>query len=136
MVECSDCGEEDWINKVNRGGLFKLSNNTFNLFVCIEKQVQHLLPIYMAKAESDSHTFKETIVKQITQCEDVEWNWTLLSQCIDTESNAIELLEAIVTLWVTIRGHSITATWMEVYKVAMKKTTKKNPALRKTLKKS
>lgn len=137
MADCGD-NEEDflaytkhWIDKVNRGGLFKLSNNTFNFFACIEVQVQRLLPSFMEKAESDSSTFKEAIVKKIAKCEDVEWNWTLLSQCIDTESDAIELLENIVNLWVTVRGHSITAAWLEVHKATQKKA-----ALRKTLQKT
>ena len=111
------CGDNDtddflaytrtWIDKVNRGGLFPLNNDSFRLFVC---EVKHHL--YSA----DSHAFKESIVKHIMQNEDVAWNLTLVSQCIDAESDAIELLEAIVTLWVAVRGFSITATWMTVYK--------------------
>ena len=76
---------------------------------------------------------KRVLSKRIMHNEAVEWNWTLLSQCIDAESDAIELLEAIVTLWVTVRGFSITATWMEVYKSTTKKTNVKNPGLRKGL---
>jgi hypothetical protein len=34
--------------------------------------------------------------------------------------DALELLEEIVTLWVTVRGFAITATWMEIYKAATK----------------
>ena len=45
--------------------------------------------------------------------DDVQWNWTLLSQCIESEDNAIELLCEIVKLWVTIRGFSL-ATWLKV----------------------
>ena len=79
------------------------------------------------------HMLSKRVVKRIMHNEAVEWNWTLLSQCIDAESDAIELLEAIVTLWVTVRGFSITATWMEVYKSTTKKTNVKNPGLRKGL---
>lgn len=57
----------------------------------------------MAKPGADSCVFKESIAKRIMQSEDAEWNWTLLSKCIDAEDDALELLEAIVTLWVTIR---------------------------------
>ena len=142
MAVSSDVDEEDflaytkhWINKVNRGGLFQLNNNAFRFFVSIEKEVQSLLPDYMAKSDGDSSTFKEAIVRCIMHQEDVEWNWTLLSQCIDAECDALELLQEIVTLWVTVRGFAITATWMETYKAATKKTTVKNPGLRKGLKK-
>ena len=124
-----------WINKVNRGGLFQLNNSTFRFFVCIEKEVQLLLPKHMAKSDGDSAVFKESIVKRIMHSEDVGWNWTLLSQCIDEESDAIELLQEIVTLWVTVRGYAITATWMETYKAATKNAITKNPGFRKGLSK-
>ena len=123
------------MDKVNRGGFFPLNDDTFNFFICIEKEVQVVLPSYMAKPTDSSEEYKETVIKQIMNSQDVEWNWTLISQCIDAEEDAIELLQAIVTLWVTIRGFSITATWMEVYK-KQSKTTKKNPGLRKELSRS
>ena len=83
----------------------------------------------MTNAESDKNAFKQMIVKNIAQNEDV------LSQCIDTESDAIELLEDIITLRVIIRGYSVAATWLEIYTAATKNTTKKNPGLHKTLQK-
>ena len=52
----------------------------------------------MTIAESDKNAFKQMIVKNIAQ------NEAVLSQGIDTESDAIELLEDIITLQVTIRG--------------------------------
>ena len=55
-----------------------------------------------------------------------------MSQCVDSE-NAIELLQDIEKLWVTVRGFSITALWMEMYKKESKKLIKKTPALRKGL---
>ena len=60
----------------------------------------------------------------------------LISECIDCEEDAIELLQEVVTLWITVRRFSITATWMETYKKKSKKTTKKTPALRKGLHRS
>ena len=49
--------------------------------------------------------------------DDVQWNWTLLS----------------VKLWVIIRGFSLAATWLEIYKSETRKTVKKTSALRKEL---
>ena len=64
------CGDNDtddilaytktWIDKVNRGGLFPLNNDSFRLFVCIEQEVKHLLPTFKAKSSADSHAFKES----------------------------------------------------------------------------
>ena len=55
----------------------------------------------------------------IVQSQKVQWHWTLVSQCMDSEDEAIQLL---VTLG---NSESITATWMEIYKQEKKETTKK-----------
>ena len=113
--------------------IFPLNDDTFNFFICIEKEVQVLLPSYMAKPTDSSEEYKETVIRQIMNSEDVEWNWTLICQCIDAEEDVIDLLQAIVNPLGHNQGFSITATWMEVYKQQSKKTTKKNPRLRKEL---
>ena len=53
---------EDWIGKVNHGGLFPVNDMTYCFFVAIEKLVRVLLPRYVVKL-SDSHSqFKEEII--------------------------------------------------------------------------
>ena len=47
-----------------------------------------------------------------------------------------QLLREIVTLWVTVRGFSITAMWMEVYKKVCQTITTKRAGLRKELRQS
>jgi len=78
--------------------------------VFTEKEVRVLLPSYVAKSADSKQAFKELVIEQIAHSEDVEWNWTLISQCIDVEDDAIELLRDTITLWVTVRGFSITAS--------------------------
>ena len=48
----------------------------------------------------------------------------MLSVDIPEERNCLELLRHVVTLWLTIRGFSITKAWMEDYKSAVCTTTK------------
>lgn len=62
----------------------------------------------------------------ITKNEDIQFYWAILSQDI----NDPELLGEIIKLWITVRGFSITATWMEVYK---KKEYKKQLGLERVL---
>ena len=123
----------EWIDKVNRGGLFPLNDATYHFFVSVEKEVHVILPTYMTKPADSKDAFKESVIKKVQNSEEVQWNWTLISQCMDAEEDATELLREIVTLWVTIRGFSITAMWMEAYKRESKKSTKKTPGLRKGL---
>ena len=125
-----------WINKVNRGGLFPLNNITYQFFVEIEKQVRFILPSHATKSSGSTDAFKQDVVKKIADNEGVQWHWTLISQCIDSEEDAVELLHQIVLLWVTIRGFSLAATWMEMYKKSNSKTTKQKKSLRRDLKQS
>ena len=75
------------------------------------------------------------MIDKIAQNEEVKWKWTIISQCINSD-DAIELLREIVTLWVTVRGFSITAMWMEVYKKVCQTITTKRAGLRKELRQS
>ena len=134
VSETSDFLEytKEWISKVNRGGLFPLNDMTFLMFVAIEKQVRCLLPGHLLQS-SASDEFQKNVIGKIVSNDDVQWQWTLISQLIDSEEDAVWLLGEIVKLYVTIRGFSIAATWMEVYKKGVKRGTKKTVGLRKQL---
>ena len=67
---------------------------------------------------ANQKNFQLEVVDKVCNSDDVQWHWTLLSTCIDSEDHAIELLWEIATLCITIRGFSIAATWLEVYKLA------------------
>ena len=118
---------KEWIGKVNRGGLFPLNNLAYIFFIAVEKEVNVLLPTYVVKQSSKScDDFKQRGIDNVMKNEDVQWYWTLLSQNIDSEDAAIELLKEIVQLWVTVRGFSLVNTWMETYKRNNKTSTKKS----------
>ena len=67
------------------------------------------------------------------QDEDVQFHWALINQDIDKPEDAEVLLIEIVKLWVTIRGFSLAASWMEEYKKSNKKNTQKSTVLRKSI---
>ena len=122
-----------WFTLVNRGGLFPLNNNSFSMFIEIEKCVRHLLPQCMIRNDNDKASFKKSVLERITREESVQFYWTLLSQDIEEEENSEGLLSEIVSLWITIRGYSITASWMEEYKKKKQKTIQKTIGLRKSI---
>lgn len=128
-VSCDDTEfftyTKKWINIiVNRGGLFPVNDITYQFFVVIERQVKCVFPEYAIKSSGCTEDFKQDVIKKIMNQEDVQWHWTLISQCIDSEEDAIELLYEIVLLWVTVRRFALAATWMETYKQMAKATTK------------
>ena len=46
----------------------------------------------MARSADSREAFKELVIEQTAHSEEVERKWTLISQCIDVEDDAIELL--------------------------------------------
>lgn len=63
----------------------------------------------------------------------IQFHCSVLSQEVHDADDPEEQLNEIVALWVTVRGGSMTATWMEVYKKAEKKTVQKSTGLRRGL---
>ncbi|SMN01852.1 hypothetical protein SPONN_125 [uncultured Candidatus Thioglobus sp.] len=120
-----------WIERVNRGGLFPLNDETFCLFIDIEKLVRTLLPKHITSKPCDSNV--NTIVGRVVSNDDIQFQWTLISQDIDSDEESQKLLGEVVTKWITVRGFSIASIWMEMYKQASKETTAKSTGLRKHL---
>ena len=94
-------------------------------FVSVEKEVCTILPSHMTKTQVSADSFKRDVIEKIMRSRNIQWHWTLISQCIDSEE-AIESLKEIATLWVTVRGFSITATWMEISKQEKKPQRKED----------
>ena len=98
-----------WLEQVNRGGLFPLSNNSFYFFVEVEKIIRVLLPKHIIHTENDKSTLQKLVLDKIIKSDEVQFYWALLSQDINDQQNSEDLLTEIVTLWVTIQGFSLVA---------------------------
>ena len=75
----------EWIDKVNRGGLFPLNCGAYTLFIEIEKEVRATLAAYMGKPVESRESFREHVIDKIAQNEEVKWKWTIISQCINRQ---------------------------------------------------
>lgn len=121
----------EWFLLVNRGGLFPINDETLMFFVAVEKITQAKLSHQLS---SDNHDIiKQFVMKAISEDVDVLFHWTLISQDIDEEEDAIELLTEISDMWVTIRGFSMASAWLEEYKKLKKTKVAKKRGLRKDL---
>ena len=121
-----------WIDSVNRGGLFCISDSTFEFFQSIEVKTRQLLPLQLA---GSTILNKEKLIKLIISDDRVQLKWRPIGVDIVDDEDANELLCRIVEMWITIRGFAITSKWMEDYKCAKAKTLKKSKSLRKELNK-
>ena len=119
---------KEWLKLVNRGGLFQVNEPTYLFYRAVEAKTRIYLPQYLSK----SHGVKGTLISSIKDDTAVQTRWTPLTGAIDEDDDAQKLLGAIIEPWITIRGHSLTATWLEDYKKATKKSVKKMKRLRKS----
>ena len=93
-----------WVETVNRGGLCKISDEVFFLFIEIESCVRVFIPKQMLKKpQSDSFvSFDQFLCDNVQKNENVQRRWAVLSQDIDDNDDAQVLLFDIIKLWVTV----------------------------------
>ena len=127
----------EWIDAVNRGGLFVVNDETFELFKAIELITRQVLPQHLAgNSKHPENSGKEKLVELIVRDDMVQLKWRPVSADIIDDEDKNELLHRIVDMWVTIRGFAVTSKWINDYKEAKGKTAKKAKSLRNQLKES
>lgn len=98
---------QTWTKLVGRGGLFEVSDTTFLFFKSIEVQIQRLLPEHLWNPTSS----KEQLVGSIVNEENVNILWSVLATDLKDEGECASLLEAIVDMWLTMRGFAMAGSW-------------------------
>ena len=125
-----DCEEtESWVNAIDRGGLWHVSDSTHSLFVILEQQTRRF---FSTKSHHVREQQKDLIVSALMSDNDVLFQWCLLTTMINDDI-ARSLLEKIVQVYVTVRGFAFATSWLEMYKQSTKKNIQKKKALRKEL---
>ena len=66
---------------------------------------------------------KKFLIDTILSDPEVQFNWCMLATSITKEEDALELC------WVTMRGFALTSMWLEEYKRASAKNSKKRKGL-------
>lgn len=124
----ADSLSSEWLNEVDRGGLWHVNENTYMTFVAMEEEIRRHL-----RNTSAPHMvtgYKEKVVKNIASNEDVLFYWSMAGAEIDDEEGQI-LLGMVIEHWVTVRGFSFASGWIEQYKQATQKTIQRSKALRR-----
>ena len=132
LLDLLDDGDEDtddtkaWVDLVNRGGLTRVNDLTFEAFLAMEQEVRkHLTKDKVPRLGDD---VKQAVIDN----DDVQFYWSMISADWEPESAAV-LLEMAVSQWVKIRGFSFASGWVEEFKVSQKKTLQKSKGVRKQL---
>ena len=116
----------DWIEKINRGGLIKVKNDTFEAFL----EMEHCLRSQITKSSIPG--FGDNLKEEIFSSPDVLFVWSLLSSDWEEETSN-ELLKMIASEWIKIRGFHNCSGWIEKYRETQKQTLQKTKGLRKQL---
>ena len=116
----------DWIEKINRGGLIEVKNDTFEVFM----EMEYCLRSHIK--ETSIPSFGDGVKKDIISSPDVLFVWSLLSSDWEEETSN-ELLKMIASEWVKIRGFHYASGWIEKYKEIQKQNMQKSKGLRKQL---
>ena len=102
---------KEWLERVNRGGLFKVHDRIYSFFVSLEMKVRRHLPfLFSSQALS-----KQSVVDDIVQDDDTLFHWAIAAD-VEDDILSCELLQHVVKLYLTIRGFSATGACMEHYK--------------------
>ena len=116
---------QDWLQLIDRGGLTRVNNTTFEMFVAMEHELRR--HIHQGQLPNLEH-----IITSVAENEDVLFLWSLISADWE-ESSASALLQMVIRQWVKVRGFSYASAWLEKYKVAQKQTTQKSKGVCKHL---
>ena len=117
-----------WLLAIDRGGLFHIHDEAYNMFYEIECLVKKFLTT-LDGFEKD----KQDAIAQIANNDSIQFYWSMIAVELD-DIVGQQLLTEIIELWVTIRGFSIAGAFVEQYKQITKSCTKKSTGLRKQLK--
>ena len=139
LLDCEDEDDNDqeatssetWLNSIDRGGLWHISDMTYVVFQAMEEAVRQQL------RKSNTHNLtlsggKHALVSKIASDEAVQFHWSVVAADFGEAEEKI-LLDMIIDLWVTIRGFSFVSGWIEAYKQSNKRNLQKSKALRSDL---
>ena len=119
---------KNWIDSVNRGGLFEVNNDCFRFFREVEMKTQQHLPEHLKSGRT-----AEELFSLIASDDNVDSLWCVISIDIDTRDDSQELLYMMVKKWVTMRGFALASSWLQDYKNITARELSKKKALRKEL---
>lgn len=121
LVKEGSEGEEDWVHKLDRGGLIHITEQFYQVLCAIE---------YVIRQQPGPFD-KEKIQDAILNDSDMLFNWCLASPFKAEDDEHITSIVAITKKWITIRGFSFARSVLEKYKQENKKGTAKSKPLRK-----
>ena len=126
-----------WLHLQDKGGLVKVNDEAFRLFLSIENVVRVELPAkLLGKFYEGTTSYKNKILDSVLQDGEVIRCWFILLGEVAQTEDGKNLLTEIISLWIHSRGHGLTSNWLERHKRAKDLTVRKSKGFRKSLSKT
>ena len=119
---------DEWLRKINRGGLWKITDEVYQLFYIMEEQMKQRL----SSGDSLADGKRTEIIEDLLENEDLLFQWCFCTSDLPNEFH-ITLLKLIIELFMTVHGHAYASSCLELYKERNKETLSKKKALRTVL---
>ena len=136
---------KEWVDKVNRGGLFKVSDDFYIFIRHVEMHARSILNVNLMKryAGENIHLL---LMKKIENSSIIDICWNNITSRLDNDILKETLKIEVLKKWVNIRGNSFVRAWVDILKkkqidskrkseekLKMTVSRKGESALRKTL---
>jgi hypothetical protein len=127
-VETVEDYSRTWVEQVDRGGLYHVHDNLFNLL----KEIEYVCCMHLDIRGIPSERLSEKIITEAMTCTAITGLWCDIASSVPTEHNT-PMLKAIIKLWTNIRVHSFAKRWSDLL-LSKSTTVHHSKALRRTLK--
>ena len=118
MEPDDDTQSTEWLVAVNRGGLITVNDSVYHLFLEAELEIrQHL----SAANVSQDTNVKKILLDKILENEEVLFHLDIISYNWEPVES-LELFKIMIEHFITVRGFSFVAGFMELYKQSKKRS--------------
>ena len=114
----------DWVSKVDRGGLFKV-NDQFYIFIRnVECEARKLLNIKLLKVYRGEN-LQNMLLENFQDSETIDRQWSNLTSRIECDSLKEKLKLEVFKKWINIRGNAFVKSWCNIVKIKQLKNKSK-----------
>ena len=123
---------DEWISKINKGRLWKVTDKVYQLFCIMEKEMK--LEFSDSCHDSFVESKKAEFIEDLLKNEELLIQWGFTTSDLPCKLHNT-LLKLISELFMIIHGHAHASSCLELYKEQNKQTLSKKKALRSSLNK-
>ena len=104
---------DEWLRKINRGGLWNVTDEVYQFFYIMEEEMKQRLSNGSGDSLADSK--RAEIIEDLLENEDLLFQWCFCTSDLPNDLY-ITLLKLIMELFMTVHEHAYASSCLELYK--------------------